>query len=113
MRIIRSVNSTQLIDSVLTVIRLNKDFPPTMWSSPVLDFLPHFIPKVSENRCVLLMNLIGNFPPSTDPIVQVIIFEFRYNVDQIRSWPSKSRESCKNAIDLPDLLAIPFRVSKR
>src|SRR5271170_6043319 len=113
MRIIPSVNSTQLIDSVLTVIRLNKDSPPTMWSGPVRDFLPHFIPKVSENRSVLLMNLVSSFPPSTNLIVKGIILELGYNVDQIRPWSSELRESGKNTVDLADLLAVPFHVSKR
>ena len=78
---IRSVNSTHLINPMFRIITLHKPLSPTMWRDPLFNLALHPIPEIGKHRRIFLMDIVAEFFPATQCIVERHIFEFGEDVD--------------------------------
>lgn len=78
---LRSVNSAHLINPMLRVIALYKSPSPAMWYRPLINLFLHFVPEMCEYSSIFLMDLIAEFFPPTQRIVERYILEFWEYID--------------------------------
>ena len=93
---------------MFAVIGLNKSFAPTVWGRALFDFAFQAIPEVCEYLRIFLMNLITNFSPRTEEIVQWKPFQFWEYVNKIRAGSSESSESSQDLINFADFVTVPL-----
>src|SRR5579862_2353156 len=80
-RNIRSVNCSEIVYSVLFIIRLNEKLAPTMRCSSFLNLAFHLVPEMSEDLSILPVNFIRLLFPSTKPVIEGPVFQFWEHVD--------------------------------